>query len=377
MLDTDPKQSKARGRFQPASAGAPAVVHAGFRTVTTAVRGALMAAMSVVPMVLSTACADAVPRDRARVSGQVEATSVRVAGEVGGRIVELSVAEGDRVRQGDVVVRLATEEVELVLRRATAERDQAAAQLSLLRAGAREEDVRQAEAQLDGARADTRAVQAELASAEADLDRFETLLEANSGSRKQRDDARTRRDVAEQRVQAARERERAASEALEKLRAGPRPQEIDAARARVAAAEAQMASFRKSLDDAVVRSPVDGIVTEKLAEPGEVVAPRVALLIVTDLDRAWADVFVSEPDVPRLRVGQEATVHTDAGDAIPGTVTFVSSKAEFTPRNVQTVEERSTLVYRVKVSVDNREGILKEGMPIEAELPLQAVANEQ
>jgi len=85
-------------------------------------------------------------------------------------------------------------------------------------------------------------------------------------------------------------------------------------------------------------------------------------------------VYIDEPVVPRIRLGQKATLFTDAGGAgIPGTVTFISPKAEFTPRNVQTSEERSKLVYRIKVSVDNREGILKQGMPVEAEIPLGAV----
>jgi len=323
------------------------------------------------------ACAEDAPRDRARVSGQVEATSVNVAGEIGGRITELTAHEGDRVRRGDVVATLDTRDIELRLERADAERRQAAAQLALLRAGARPQDIRQAEAQLESVRADTRAALAELASAEADLDRFETLLAANSGSRKQRDDARTRRDVAEQRVEAARERERAAAETVERLRAGARAEEIEAAAAYVAAVDAQIAALHKNRDDATIRTPIDGVVAERLAEPGEIVGPGVPLLVVTDLDRAWADVFVDEPDVPRIRLGQEATVFTDAGGAgIPGSVTFVSPKAEFTPRNVQTADERSKLVYRVKVTVDNRDGVLKEGMPIEAELPLAALGIE-
>jgi HlyD family secretion protein len=83
-------------------------------------------------------------------------------------------------------------------------------------------------------------------------------------------------------------------------------------------------------------------------------------------------VFVDEPAVPRLRLGQLATLYTDAGGAgVPGRITFISPKAEFTPRNVQTAEERSRLAYRVKVSVDNSKGVLKQGMPVEAELPLQ------
>jgi HlyD family secretion protein len=93
---------------------------------------------------------------------------------------------------------------------------------------------------------------------------------------------------------------------------------------------------------------------------------------VTDLDHAWADVYVDEPLVPRLRLGQSATVFTDAAqEGIPGTVSFISPRAEFTPRNVQTAEDRSKLVYRVKVSVDNRDGVLKSGMPVEADIPFE------
>ena len=105
---------------------------------------------------------------------------------------------------------------------------------------------------------------------------------------------------------------------------------------------------------------------------GATVAPRAPRVVVTDLDHAWGEVFVDEPMVPRLVLGQPATLYTDAGGpGIAGKVTFISPKAEFTPRNVQTAEERSRLVYRVKVSVDNSSGVLKAGMPVEAELPLR------
>jgi len=118
-----------------------------------------------------------------------------------------------------------------------------------------------------------------------------------------------------------------------------------------------------------VLAPVGGVVTQKLAEAGELTTPRNPLLIVTDLDHAWANLFVPEPMIPKLRLGQAATVYTDAGGAgLSGTVTFISPQAEFTPRNVQTAEERSKLVYRIKVTVDNRAGTLKPGMPVDAEL---------
>ena len=320
---------------------------------------------------LMCACVAKPPADRVRVSGQVEATDVRVAATVGGRLLDLRVKEGDRVRSGDPIATLDTADASLTLARAQAERDQAAAQLRLLQAGARPEDVRQAEAQAASAQADVTAAQAELAAAQADVDRFESLLASNSGSRKQRDDAVTRRDVAQAHTRAAGDRVRASAENVARLRAGARREEIDAAVARVAAADAQIATMRKAIADAAIVTPVGGIVTEKLADVGEIVAPRAPVVVVTDLDHAWANVYVDEPAVPQLRVGQPATVFTDAGGAgIAGTVSYISPKAEFTPRNVQTAEDRSKLVYRVKVAVDNRAGVLKAGMPVEAEIAI-------
>jgi HlyD family secretion protein len=332
----------------------------------------IVSMLCVAAAFVASACQRTEPATDARVSGQVDVTDVQIAPEVGGRIVDMAIAEGDRVKQGQVVARLDTRDIELALQRARAERSQADAQLRLLQAGARAEDIRQADAQSAAAAADVQAAQADLAAAETDLQRFERLLQSNSGSQKQRDDAATRREVANDRVTAARARERAAREVAARLRAGSRPEEIEAARARVAAVDAQIATFEKSKDDAIVRAPIDGVVTERLLDPGEIVSPRVPIAVVADLDHAWAEVFVDEPMVPRIKLGQDATVFTDAGGpGLPGKVSYVSSKAEFTPRNVQTAEDRSKLVYRVKIAVDNRQGILKQGMPVEAEIPLQ------
>ena len=317
------------------------------------------------------ACGNGDDSGTARVSGHVEATEVQIAAEVGGQLLELRVAEGDRVSKGDVVARLDTSAAELQLAGARAERQAADAQLRLLQAGARAEDVRQAEAQLQAAETDEGAARAELKAAAIDADRFESLLRANAGSVKQRDDARARAEIARERVGGAAGRVSAARENLARLRAGARPQEIDAARARVAAVDAQIATLEKSIADGHVVSPVGGVVTLKLADQGELIPRGAPLVVVTDLDHAWANLFVPEPLVPRIRIGQAATIYTDAGGAgIPGKVTFISSRAEFTPRNVQTADERSKLVYRIKVSVDNSDGVLKQGMPVDAELPL-------
>jgi HlyD family secretion protein len=332
-------------------------------------------ALALIASALAAACAEPPPENSLRVSGHVEAAETRLAPDAGGRLLTLSIKEGDRIETGHEILTLDRREIDLAISRARADRAQADANLRLVLAGARAEDIKQSESQIAVAQADLSAAQAELASAEQDLQRFETLLTSNSGSRKQRDDAATRRDVAAGRVKAAESRVRSAEEGLARLRAGARQQEIDAARARLAAADAQIATLEKNVADTTFNSPVAGIVTEKLVEAGEIIAPRTPVAIVVNLDDAWADVFVPEPAIPRIRLGQQASVFTDAGGSpLPGTVTYISTKAEFTPRNVQTAEERSKLVYRVRISVDNRAGVLKQGMPIEAELPMTPVS---
>ena len=314
------------------------------------------------------ACRESDPSGSVRVSGHVEATEVQVAAEVGGRLIELRVAEGDRVAAGAIVANLDTRDVELQIDRARAERKAADAQVRLLLAGARPEEIRQAEAQVDSASAEVAGVEAELRAAEVDLERFEALLGANAGSQKQRDDARARVEVARARERGARDRVRAARETVARLQSGARPEEVQAAQARVASVDAQLAVLEKMRTDAVVVAPIGGIVTQTLSDAGEMVAPRMPILVITDMDSAWANLFVPEPFMSIVSLGQALDVVTDAGDRVPGTVTFISPQAEFTPRNVQTADERSKLVYRIKVAVDNSAGVLKQGMPVDAEL---------
>lgn len=322
-------------------------------------------------LLLAAGCAEPPPTDRIRVSGHVEATETRLAPEAGGRILTLAVKEGDRVQQGQTILTLDTRDTQLAIDRATAERGSAEAQLRLVQAGSRIEDIRQAQSQIETARAEVAAAKSEFQAAEQDLERFETLLKNNSGSRKQRDDAATRRDVGRDRVASAESRVKTAEEVLAKLKAGARREEVDAARARVGVVSAQITALEKGLTDATLVSPIGGLVTEKLVEVGEMIPPRAPALVIVDLDHAWADVFVPEPTVPQIKIGQSATIYTDAGGAgITGTIAYISPKAEFTPRNVQTAEERSKQVYRVRITVDNKDGVLKQGMPVEAEIVL-------
>jgi HlyD family secretion protein len=309
---------------------------------------------AVLAVLAAAACGKGPEPDVIAASGHVEATDVRLSAKVPGHVEVMALEEGDPVRAGQEVARIETTDLRLALDAAIAERAQADAERRLRVAGSRAEDIADGEAQVQRARADLRGAQ-------EDLERMEKLLASGSGTDKARDDARTRRDVAAATLESAGER-------LRKLRAGSRPEEIDAATARVASADARIAQFRQQIADAVVKTPVDGVVTEKLAEAGELVSRGTALLVVTELARPWLNVYLPEPDLGRIRLGQEAEVVTDAGHQRKGQVTYVSPQAEFTPKNVQTPEERAKLVYKVKIGLDNADGLFKPGMPAEARL---------
>ena len=288
------------------------------------------------------------------VSGHVEATEVRVAAKVGGTLEAIAFDEGDRVTKGQELARIDTVDLRLALDAARAEEQQARAELRLLLAGSREEDIAEAEAQVERAQAD-------LDGAERELERMEGLLASGSGTTKSRDDALTRRDTAQAALAAARERHR-------KLLAGSRPEEIEAARARVAAAAARIAQLDQQVHDAILVSPVDGVVTEKLAEAGELLSVGGGVAVVTDLAGAWLNVYLGEPNLARIRIGQSVEVRTDDGQVRKGEISFVSSEAEFTPKNVQTQDERVKLVYRVKIRLFNEDHLFKPGMPAEARI---------
>jgi HlyD family secretion protein len=286
-------------------------------------------------------------------SGHIEATEVRLAAKLGGRLLELPFQEGDAVAAGAVVARFDTVDAQHELDRARADLDATDATLRLLLAGTRIEDVHQAEAELARAQAD-------LDSAERDLARLEGLAERGTATVKARDDARTRRDMAQRAVAATRA-------VLDKLIAGPRAQEIEAARARRAGAEATVAAINQRIADMTVLAPRAGVITERTAEPGEVLPAGAPLSVLTALAEPWLTVYVDEPSLSRVRIGESVSVRVDGrAGSLTGRVSYVSPVAEFTPKNVQTPEERAKLVFKVKIALDNRDGVFKPGMPADA-----------
>lgn len=291
-------------------------------------------------------------------SGHVEATEIRLASKIAGRIEALPVEEGTVVTAGQEVARIDATDLRLLRDQVRAERGQADAEVRLREAGVRKED----KAEL---RAQAGAFEAELVGAQKEFGRMRDLLDKGSGTAKSLDDATARRDTLAGRLAATRA-------ALARADAGFRSEEIDAARARRDAADARIAQIERQILDATVTSPAAAVVTDKLAESGEWAIPGAALVVLTDLARPWLTVYVSGPDLPRVRLGQAATVVADDGTTREGRVTFVSSRAEFTPKNVQTRDERAKLVYRVKIGLENEDGLFKPGMPAEARFASEA-----
>ncbi|MCA9726664.1 MAG: efflux RND transporter periplasmic adaptor subunit [Candidatus Eisenbacteria bacterium] len=292
--------------------------------------------------------------DVIQVSGHIEATEVRISSKTTGRLSQLMIDEGDRVQSGQVLAQVDTTDLHISRRAADAERALAEAELRLRMAGARSEDIA-------AARAGMQQAETELAAAEKDLSRIRALLETGSATQKMEDDAQARRDVAQGRLDAAREQ-------WQRLKRGSRPEEIDAAAARLDAADARVAQIRQQIADARIVAPSAGRVTEKLAEPGELLGVGSPVVILTNLDSPWLTVYLSEPDLGRVALGQDVDVTTDGGEERKGTLTYVSSEAEFTPRNVQTRDERVKLVFEARVGLENPDGIWKPGMPAEASL---------
>lgn len=288
-------------------------------------------------------------------SGTIECTQVDLAPQVSARLLELTPEEGDPVVAGACVARLDPTDAELRRTEAGAGVAAAQAQLDLLLAGSREEDIQRARAQV-------REAEAVATAAQADLRRIRPLHAAGTATQKQLDDAQALAD----RTAAS---QAAAEQQLVRLEKGNRAEEIKLAEAQVQLARARLAVAEKAVADCVVTSSVAGVVTTRIREPGEWVSAGMPLLTISRLDEVWLSVYVTEPALAGVKLGQPARVKVDGrAEAFTGTVTYVSPTAEFTPRNVQTPDERAKLVYRVKITLPNPDGLFKPGMPADGYL---------
>jgi HlyD family secretion protein len=235
----------------------------------------------------------------------------------------------------------------------------ARAVLAKLLAGSRPQEKREAAAAAAQAKAD-------LNDKAREFKRMQALFERRTVSAQTRDRAETAFLV-------AKEAHRRAAENYSLVREGPRKEDIDAAKAEAARAEAALELARTRLGYATITSPVAGVVLLRPVEPGAVVAVGAPVLTLGDLDNAYFEGYIPETDLAKVRYGQKAEITTDSypGRKYPGRVYFVSSKAEFTPKTVETHKERVTLVYRTKIRVENKDHSLKPGMPADAFIDLK------
>jgi len=296
--------------------------------------------------------------------GNVDIREVTLGFRVAGRLAKLAVDEGDSVRGGQELARLDATPIELELNEARANAAAIGARLTLLRSGYRAEDVEQARAAV----AERRAA---LTNAEQTLGRQEQLRGTGAVAQRLYDDALAARDQARARLKAA-------EESLAEFERGYRRQEIAEGEANHARAKAAAAQAEQHLADTVLLAPADGVVLTRAVEPGAILAAGTPVFTLSLLAPVWARVYVSEPDLGRVTPGRAVLLYTDARPGRPyhGRVGFVSPTAEFTPKNVETPDLRTALVYRARVVVHDPDASLRQGMPVTVHLaPADSMAS--
>ena len=356
---------------------------------------------------------------RIRVSGNIELTEINIGFKTAGRLIERDVDEGDNVKKGQILARLDRDQ--LVAERArevatlqAAETQVAQAETSIqwqkanlaadveqkradlssndsklleLKNGSRPQEIQEAKAAVDAA-------QAEWDRAKRDWERAQTLFKNDDISTEQYDQYRNRWQNAQASLKQAQEHDSlvvagprvedieaqaavvqrargalkmAEANALELKR---REQELLTRRADIEQAKASIALIDSQLADTIAVCPVDGVVLVKAADPGEVLAPGTSVVTVGDIDHPWLRGYIDEKDLGRVKIGSKVRVTTDSykDKVYQGRVSFIASEAEFTPKQIQTEQERVKLVYRIKIDVENPNRELKSNMPADAEI---------
>jgi HlyD family secretion protein len=298
------------------------------------------------------------PVNQLTLSGNIEAHESLVGFKVPGRIVDLPIEEGQQVEQGALLARLddADYKQRVSIDEATVRvRDSS---LALTLAGTRQQEVKAAQQTMKDAEAD-------LDEKKIDNQRAQQLFVKDEVSAQERDLTATALKRAEAIFKASQQRY---NEAVE----GSRKEDIAIAHANLNEAGANLGLSQVNLGYTILRAPFAGVVTVRQAELGEVVSPGSPVITLSDLDHIWLRAYVAETDLGRIHWGQEATITTDTypGKQYHGRISFISPDAEFTPKSVQTYKERVTLVYRIKIDIDNPNHELKPGMPADTRIDL-------
>lgn len=299
--------------------------------------------------------------------GNVDLRQVNLPFNASERVAAVLVQEGDHVKQGQLLAQLDTTRLQPQV--AKAEADVAAQQevVNRLRAGNRPQEIAQARANVESARADA-------ANARSQYDRLETLFKNSSGravSHQDIDSAKAAVDVADAKSAVNRK-------ALDLMIAGPRREDIAQAEAQLRSDEAQLALLRRQLADANLTAPLNGVVRSRIVEPGEISSPQKPAFTLAITDPKWIRAYVSEGDLGHVREGLRASITVDAfpDRSFGGWVGFISPVAEFTPKEVQTAELRTSLVYETRVFVQDPADSLRLGMPATVHLTPTASARQ-
>jgi HlyD family secretion protein len=284
--------------------------------------------------------------------GNVDIREVNLGFRVGGRLADLAVDEGQAVVAGEVLGHLDDTPFRRTLAEAEAALAAARAREDLVKAGSRPEDIAQAAALVDQARAASELSQ-------RNLDRVQALHDGGAASQRQYDEALGRRDADAATL-------RAAEDALARARNGSRSQDIAAARAEVDRAAASVAQARLAVDDCVLKAPSAGVVTTRAVEPGAMLPAGATVFTVSLTQPVWVRAYVDEADLGKVHPGAEVSLLTDARPKQPyaGRIGFISPTAEFTPKSVETPNLRTDLVYRMRIVVEDADEALRQGQPV-------------
>jgi HlyD family secretion protein len=350
------------------------------------------------------------PRTELWLPGTVETQEVRLSSRVGGRVSKVHVSEGQTVAAGQEILELEMPELDAQRKQLEAQIVAAKAVLARLKDGPREEekaaakaDVAAAQARLDRmrkgyrteekeqARKEEQAVVAELENARQELERERSLRSKGASTVQQYDAAVAKHSRLEAQAAAAAAkaemmesgyRPEEVAEAVadlarfqansDLLEAGTRQEEIDEAAAKIAQLQAQLDELDVKRRERTVKAPEKAVVEVVGVRPGDIAAPNAPLVTVLRADDLWVKAYISEVDLGHIQLGKEVTVTIDTfpGKRFKGVVTYIASESEFTPRNVQTIDERRHQVFGFKVRVDDPQGIFKSGMAAEVYLPL-------
>ena len=286
--------------------------------------------------------------------GNVDQRQIELAFLDAERVAEVLVQEGDIVQPGQVLARLETRRLRDKIAVAESQLASSEAVLLRLKNGTRPEEI-------DQARAAVNSAQAELAYADSNFKRYTLLWKNSRGqavSKQDMDKAKLTLNMAQAKLQEA-------QKGLRLAQIGPRSEDIAQAEAQVGEHRQALTELRNQLGDAELKSPAASVVNRRLLEPGDMASPQRAVFSLAVLSPTWVRAYVSETDMGRIRLGQNATVHVDSAPdkSISGTVGFISSVAEFTPKSVETTELRTALVYEVRIHVDDVQNVLRLGMP--------------